>query len=867
MNTSTIRQKFLDFFGQRQHVVKDSFSMIPQDDPTLLFISAGMAPFKPYFLGMKTDIKRAATCQKCFRTTDIENVGYTTRHQTFFEMLGNFSFGDYFKKEAIAWAWEFIIKEMGLPKDLLYISLHHTDDEALQIWHRDIGVPMDHLIKLGDKDNFWTIGVGPSGPCSEIYIDQGPSLGCGQPSCAPGCDCPRYLEFWNLVFTQYNRAEDGTLTPLEKKNIDTGMGLERLAAIMQGKTDNFDNDVFVGIIKHVEEIAGRGYQDSPQVRTAMRFVGDHIRALSIALSDGAMPGNEGRSYVLRKILRRAARFGYRYLGQDKPFLHSIVPTVARIMDVYPEVQKNIDHVTRVIHGEEERFLVTLKTGTDMLNDLLSQLKKQGVKELGGSQAFLLHDTYGFPLDLTREICREEGIIVDEKAFQSELEKQRERGRANVVSAFANFSEINPASFPETNFTGYETFEGEGRVLEIVDTDKGSLVITDVTPFYATSGGQVGDIGLIRGKNGGVFRVEATEKIEHVTIHRGTWESGRFAKTHRVTLSVDVAARRAIMRNHTTTHLLHKALQEILGAHVKQAGSHVATDRMRFDFTHFESISRETLAEIEHRVNLRILDAMPVQTKVTTYDDAVKNGAMALFGEKYGDRVRMVGVGQYSRELCGGTHVSNSAEAGFFAILSEASVAAGVRRIEAVTGEAAYHRFEGLRQEMSQLAKMLDCAPQALLERTAKVCQETEELKKELQELRKKDVKDRLKTARDQAKTFGRLQAILLRADGLTMDEMKDLADQLLDGRENLVALLAGGGEKANFVLKATKDLVAQGFHAGKLIKDIAKEAGGSGGGKSELATAGGKEPGKIDAAMKAGEAILTAWVPGVVAGK
>ncbi|HNV70598.1 MAG TPA: alanine--tRNA ligase, partial [Candidatus Ozemobacteraceae bacterium] len=449
MNTATIRSKFLDFFGRQHHVVKNSFSILPQDDPTLLFISAGMAPFKPYFLGLKTDIKRAATCQKCFRTTDIDNVGYTFRHHTFFEMLGNFSFGDYFKKEAIAWAWEFITKDLGLPKDRLHVSVHHSDDEAYQIWNRDMGVPADHLVKLGDKDNFWTIGVGPSGPCSEIYIDQGPALGCGDPKCAPGCDCARYLEFWNLVFTQYNRAEDGTLTPLEKKNIDTGMGLERLAAIMQGKTDNYDNDVFQGIVRHVEEITHRRYNDSTQIRTAMRVVGDHVRALSVALADGAMPGNEGRGYVLRKILRRAARFGYRYLGQEKPFLYQIVPTISRILDVYPEIQQNLDHVSRVIHGEEERFLVTLKTGSEILTDFIGRLRKDGKAELDGGRAFLLHDTYGFPLDLTREICREEKMTVDEKGFATELEKQRERGRANAVSAFVNFSDINPSQYPAT----------------------------------------------------------------------------------------------------------------------------------------------------------------------------------------------------------------------------------------------------------------------------------------------------------------------------------------------------------------------------------------------------------------------------------
>ncbi len=856
MNTATVRSKFLDFFKGHEHYVRGSFSLIPQDDPTLLFNSAGMAPFKPYFLGLKTDLKRAATCQKCFRTTDIENVGYTARHHTFFEMLGNFSFGDYFKKDAIAWAWEFITKVVNLDVKKLYVSVHHSDDEAREIWHKSIGVASDHIITLGDKDNFWTIGVGPSGPCSEIYIDQGPGIGCGSPDCAPGCDCPRYLEFWNLVFTQYNRAEDGALTPLKKKNIDTGMGLERLAAILQGKLDNFENDVFSGIVGAVEKHTGKHFAEGGKTRTALKVVADHVRALSFAIADGALPGNEGRGYVLRKILRRASRFGYKYLGQEEPFLHTIVPTVARIMDSYPEVGQNLELVTRVVKSEEERFLQTLKTGSEMLNGYIADLKKAGAKQLDGGRAFQLHDTYGFPLDLTREICKEEQLLVDETGFNTELEKQRERGRANVVSAFVNFSAINPAEYGKTVFTGYTTMTDTSTVLNVVEAGDELLVITDRTPFYAASGGQIGDHGVIRGK-GAEFAVHTTDKVEDVFIHRGRWAgTARFGKGDQVELHVDTTSRRATMRNHTATHLLHKALQELLGGHVKQAGSAVDPDRLRFDFTHFQSIDPTTLGAIEQRVNDRVLESLPVNTVETSYDEAVKLGAMALFGEKYGDVVRLVRVGNYSKELCGGTHISNSSEIGMFAILGESSIASGVRRIEAVTGAGAYARLQSMRQETRDLAKVLDCDPKSLLQKAEKLVSRVGELEKEIEAARKSDAKGQIEKARQSVRVIGGAQAIIARVDGMGAPELQQMTDELVGSRENVLCLLAGGGEKATFVLKISKDLVGKGLNAGKLIKEIAKIAGGSGGGRPDMATAGGKEPAKIDEALKAAESLI-----------
>jgi alanyl-tRNA synthetase len=857
VKTAIIRQKFLDFFGKNDHKVEKSAPLIPQDDPTLLFISAGMAPFKPYFLGLKTDLSRAASCQKCFRTTDIENVGYTARHHTFFEMLGNFSFGDYFKKEAIALAWEFITRELGLPTDKLYVSVHHSDDEAWNIWHNDMNVPADRIVKLGDKDNFWTIGVGPSGPCSEIYIDQGEEIGCKSPDCAPGCDCARFLEFWNLVFTQYDRAEDGSLTPLERKNIDTGMGLERLASIMQGKKDNFENDVFSGIVKKAEDITGHRFTDGGKTRTALKVVSDHVRALSFALSDGALPGNEGRGYVLRKILRRASRFGFSYLGQDKPFLHKIVPTVAEIMADYPEVKENADHVIRIVKNEEERFLQTLKTGSEMLSEYIEQLRAEKTEILSGEKAFLLHDTYGFPLDLTREICQEQNFRVDEKGFDVELEKQRERGRANVVSAFVNFQSINPGNYPQTEFTGYDCMQGTGEVLDVIEEGEETIIVVDKTPFYAEAGGQIGDNGIIS-SGSARFAVKTTEKTEGVYLHIGKWQTAeKFKKGDKVDLAVDFATRKATMRNHTATHLLHKALQQVLGDHVKQAGSYVNPERLRFDFTHFESISPDDLEKIENLVNEKILESLEVSKNEMSYDDAVKTGAMALFGEKYGDRVRVVTVGDYSRELCGGTHLNNSAEIGLFAITSEASIAAGVRRIEAVSGSCSLEIMHQLKKNERELARLFDCEQKGLVHKAEKILAENKELRKELDKLRKSQAHGKIDQIKATARQISDVSVILSRADGLSVDELKELCDELIgNANGKTLALLATGGDKAGFVIKISKDLVQKGLHAGKIIKEVAKVAGGGGGGRPDMATAGGKDVEKIDEALVQAEKLI-----------
>lgn len=857
MKTAELRQKYLDFFKKNGHKIEKSVPIIPQDDPTLLFISAGMAAFKPYFLGLKRDISRAASCQKCFRTSDIENVGYTARHHTFFEMLGNFSFGDYFKKGAIELAWEFITKELNMPTEKLYISVHHSDDEALNIWHKDMGVPLDRIVKLGDADNFWTIGVGPSGPCSEIYIDQGLEVGCGDAKCAPGCECPRFLEFWNLVFTQYDRAEDGTLTPLERKNIDTGMGLERLAAILQGKTDNFENDVFVGIVGKIEELTGKKFSEGGITKTALKVVADHIRALSIALADGALPGNEGRGYVLRKILRRASRFAHSYLGQDNPFLYKLVPAVAKAMDYYTEIAENQEHIVRIVKGEEERFLLTLKTGSEMLNGFINELKGKNTKVLAGKEAFLLHDTYGFPLDLTKEICAEQGLEVNEEEFNVELEKQRERGRANIVAAFVNFSAVNPADYVATEFTGYDKLADQGKVLDVIEQNDSVLVITNQTPFYGEAGGQVGDCGVIEGK-GARFEVQTTEIVEGVYMHMGSWAGeSRFAKGDEVSLVVNKDRRRATMRNHTATHLLHKALKQVLGDHVKQAGSLVSPERLRFDFTHFEGIEAKTLETIENLVNEQILEAQGVGIAHKTFDEAVKGGAVALFGEKYGDNVRVISVGDYSMELCGGTHIDNSAEIGLFSIVSEASIAAGVRRIEAVTGKGSLELLHGMRQGDRELAKTLDCDQKSLLIRAEKLMSEAKELKKEVERLRKSSAQGLVAGIKNTGKQIGEAKVFVAKADGLSVDEMKEMADELVaNAKGEAVALLGSEGEKASFVLKISPQLVKKGVHAGKLIKEVAGVAGGGGGGRPDMASAGGKEPSKTQEALNHGEKLI-----------
>ncbi|NLM16740.1 MAG: alanine--tRNA ligase [Candidatus Riflebacteria bacterium] len=858
MKTNEIREKFLKYFGNHDHKVYKSASLIPTDDPTLLFTSAGMASFKAYFLGLKRDVSRAASCQKCFRTTDIENVGYTARHHTFFEMLGNFSFGDYFKKEAIAYAWEFSTKELNIPGDRIHISVFKDDDEAYDIWKNSMGVPSERIVKLGEKDNFWTIGVGPSGPCSELYVDLGEKVGCGKPDCGPGCDCPRFLEFWNLVFTQFNRAEDGTLTPLERKNIDTGAGLERVASILQGKTDNFESDAFTPIVNCVEKLTGHKFTESQQVKTAIKVVSDHARALAFAIADGGMPSNEGRGYVLRKILRRASRFAYSYLDQDKPFLHKIVPTVIEAMPSYPEVKENQAYITSLMIGEEEKFLQTLKSGSRILDDYIYDLKKKKDTVLPGEKAFMLHDTYGFPLDLTKEICMEQGLKVDEKGFEAELEKQKERGRANAVSAFVNFSAIDPANYTETQFTGYTDLAGEAKVLDAIKHEDGSaIVITDKTPFYAEAGGQAGDAGKITAGEA-IFSVEKTEQAEGVYMHIGKWATEKtFAKGDKVTMQVDAQRRMDTKRNHTSTHLLHKALKEVLGDHVKQAGSYVGPDRLRFDFNHFKAVSDEQLEEIENKVNVEILKAEPVKTQVMNFDEAVASGAQALFGEKYGDTVRVVSVGTYSKELCGGTHLANSSEAGAFTIISESSIASGVRRIEALTGMAAIDELHKTRKREKEVAKVLDCDVPGIAKKAEKLLSSAKEQRKEIEELKQELLKAEVHKLNKFAKTQNNVTYISANMKDLSVKDMKSLADDYMSANNSTdLIFLASAADKANFVLKLSPKLVDKGLNAGKLVKEIAQFADGSGGGKPDYATAGGKSPEKLATAMTEGEKII-----------
>ncbi|RCK74620.1 MAG: Alanyl-tRNA synthetase [Candidatus Ozemobacter sibiricus] len=882
MDTATIRRTFIEFFQSKGHTFVPSSPVIPQDDPTLLFTNAGMNQFKPIFLGQVDPnspmgrLRRAANSQKCIRAggkhNDLEDVGRDTYHHTFFEMLGNWSFGDYFKAEAIEWAWELLTAVYKIPADRLYATYFQgepslglaPDEETRQLWLRYL--PPDRVLPGSMKDNFWEMGAtGPCGPCSEIHYDR---IGGRHAAALVNTGDPNVIEIWNNVFIQFNRKEDGSLEPLPAKHVDTGMGLERLASVLQGKMSNYDTDLFTPIFEAIRRetgarpYAGRvGADDVDNVDTAYRVIADHIRTLTFALTDGAVPGNLGRNYVLRRILRRAVRYGRQMLNAPDGFFSRLVPVVVETLgDAFPELRRDPQRIMAILREEEESFGRTLDRGLKLFAKLVETMPPGGV--IPGAEAFKLYDTYGFPIDLTALMAAEKRLTVDMAGFEAEIEKQRARGRASLLAALPAdaFKALDLGGVPPTRFLGYETLGAEATVVKVFpgEGDRPAIVVTDATPFYAASGGQVGDVGLIAGP-GGTFEVATTEKHGEIWLHLGRWaDQGRFAPGERVRLEVEPRLRRPTMRNHTATHLLHKALREFLGEHVKQAGSLVAPDRLRFDFSHYQAIPADTLAAIEQRVNERILENLPVQVLEMSYDEAVKTGAMALFGEKYGDRVRVIKVGDYSKELCGGTHVAATGQIGLFRIVSESSIAAGVRRIEAITGEAVLERLRTVEREAHELARLFECEPKALAARAGKVLEELRDLRKELEALRQNDVRGRLEQLRAQARAIGDVKAIVARVDGLTVDEMKQIADDLLANQPNGVALLAGGGEKANFVLKVGKEVVPRGVHAGNLIREIAKVAGGGGGGRPDMATAGGKEPAKIDAALAKGEELLRA---------
>jgi alanyl-tRNA synthetase len=864
-----IRQAFLDYFRNHDHEIVKSASLIPRDDPTLLFTNAGMVPFKRVFLGEeKRDYLRAASSQKCVRAggkhNDLENVGRTARHHTFFEMLGNFSFGDYFKTEAIHLAWDLLIKVYGLPLNRLYVSVYFKDEEAYGIWQQDIGLPAERIIRLGEKDNFWSMGdTGPCGPCSEILIDQGPHLGCDRPDCAPGCDCDRYLEIWNLVFMQFNRDSNGRLNPLPKPSIDTGMGLERIAAVIQGVPNNFLTDLFKDIILAVKDLSGISLGQNEETDVAIKVICDHSRALAFLLADGAMPSNEGRGYVVRRILRRAARFG-KVLGIDRPFLFRLTQVVAEMMaDHFPEVLEHKAFTSQVIQKEEERFLETLDFGLRLLNEEIDRLQDKKELVLPGSLVFKLYDTYGFPLDIIQDVIRDKGLSLDQEGFQSHMEHQREMSRqAWKGSGDREIQDGYKALMArdlKNRFNGYETLETTSSIIALIE--KGQEVsetesrepielVTSETPFYAESGGQTGDRGIISSAKG-LFKVEDALSLPNgLILHRGRLQQGSLAVGDQVLLSVSKDQRISTARNHTATHLLHGALRRILGEQVKQAGSLVNAQRLRFDFSHYSALSSKELQEVEDLVNEQIRLNLPVNTLIMDYDQAKAAGAIALFEEKYGDRVRMVKVGDFSQELCGGTHTTRTGDLGLFKILSEGSIASGVRRIEAVTGKEALHMVHQEENWLRALGEMLKVGPEDLLSRVEKLLAQQKELERTITRLNKSLLSGGgVENILSQARTIDGINILAASVGAGDAKELRDLADSLRDRLKSGIVVLGGVNEgKVFLVTVVSKDLTG-GYHAGKIIKRIAKALGGDGGGRPDMAQAGGNRPDLLESTL------------------
>lgn len=864
LGLNEIREKFLSFFESKGHLRLPSFPLVPQNDASLLLINAGMAPLKPYFTGKEIPPRsRVTTCQKCIRTPDIERVGKTARHGTFFEMLGNFSFGDYFKNEATAWAWEFITKVLELPEDRLWVTIYEDDDEAFEIWTKKVGIPADRIVRMGKDDNFWEIGQGPCGPCSEIYFDRGPEHGCGSPDCAVGCECDRFVEFWNLVFTQFDKDENGNYNRLAHPNIDTGMGLERIAAIMQDVDNLFEVDTIRNIMKRIIEFTGVKYHENEKTDVSLRVITDHIRSTTFMISDNISPSNEGRGYVLRRLLRRAARHG-KLLGLDKPFLYKIADTVIdESKGAYPELEAKREYIKKIIKTEEERFDETIDTGLSILSSYIDELRAENKTILDGENAFKLYDTYGFPIDLTIEILEENGMTVDRDGFDHEMTEQRERARnARSVGDEAGWSEDIFSTLPKdsvTEFTGYDNLETTAHVTaivcngEIVDSANDgadAAIITDKTVFYGESGGEVGDHGTMfaPGFSGDVF--DCKKLHGNKTIHFTTINEGSISVGDEIKLSVDKKVRRAVARNHSATHLLQKALREVLGEHVAQAGSFVNSERLRFDFSHFEAMTPEQIAEVEQRVNNAIFEAMPVTKEYMSMDDAKKTGAMALFGEKYGDTVRVVKMGDYSTELCGGCHVNNTSEIVLFKILSESSAAAGVRRIEAITGEAVLNQLNAFGKALSHLADIMKVNPHELEERARNFIEEMKNNEKALAKLKSKMALMQLDNILTNVKTVDGVKIVCAQIDGLDNDTLLSISDRIKENHPCSVSVLVSVTDgKILFVSAATKEAVAKGVHAGKIIKDVAKIVGGGGGGKPDSARAGGKDISKIDNAL------------------
>ena len=867
-SVNDLREKFLSFFESKGHLRLPSFPLIPQGDKSLLLINSGMAPMKKYFTGeVEPPRHRVCTCQKCIRTPDLERVGHTARHGTFFEMLGNFSFGDYFKNEAIPWAWEFLTVTLGIPEEKLFPSVYEEDDEAFELWNKVIGVPAERITRLGKEDNFWEHGTGPCGPCSEIYFDRGEKYGCGSPDCKPGCDCDRYMEIWNNVFSQFNNMGDGTYTELEHKNIDTGMGLERLACVMQGVDNMFEVDGVRKILDKVVEISGKPYGEDKERDISIRVVTDHVRGATFMISDGVIPSNEGRGYVLRRILRRAARHG-KLLGIDREFLTEVCDVViAENVAGYPELGEKADYIKKVMSMEEDRFNATIDAGLAKLNELVADAKAAGKALLSGDDTFRLYDTYGFPVDLTREIAEEAGLELDDARFAELMKEQRERARAARanISGWAGTDKTALASLPATEFLGYTENTAEAKVLAIL-TEEGPedevsegecMIVLDKTPFYGESGGQVGDRGTLSGEKL-LLTVEDTKKTDGIFLHHATVQNGVLKVGDTVTAAIDADNRNDIRRNHTAAHLMQAALRKILGVHVEQAGQLVNAERMRFDFTHFAALTGEELKQVEDLVNAQILAALPVVTVETDMETARKEGAMALFGEKYGAVVRMVKMGDFSVELCGGTHCANTANVGLFRIVSESSVAAGVRRIEAVTGRGVIALLNEKDAVIAETAKALKAgSPADMPTRAAALNGEISRQKKEIDALNQKIAASRADSLLTGAVQVGSVRLVAADLGSAGMDSARALCDSFKDKYADMVVVLAvSTGDKLNFVGAAGPDAVKAGAHAGKLLGAVAAVTGGKGGGRPDSATSGGKDASKVADALAQAKDIL-----------
>lgn len=873
MGLNEIRSKFLEFFESKGHYVANSYSLVPNNDKSLLLINSGMAPLKNYFSGVEVPPSvRMCTSQKCIRTGDIENVGITARHATFFEMMGNFSFGDYFKRESIKWGWEFVTEWLNIPEDKIWVTVYEEDDDSYDIWAKEMNFPEERMVRLGKDDNFWEIGTGPCGPCSEIYFDRGEEYGCDNPDCKPGCDCDRYLEFWNHVFTQFDRDEEGNYSLLENKNIDTGMGLERMGCIMQGVDTIFEVDTIKSILEAVEKLTGVKYGENPKNDISIRIITDHIRAVTFLVSDGVLPSNEGRGYVLRRLLRRAARHG-KLLGVKELFLQKLIDEVIKVNDkAYPVLVEKESYIKKVVGIEEEKFNETIDQGTEILNSYIEVLKNEGKTVLSGQEAFKLYDTYGFPIDLTKEILEEEHLSVDEEAFNEEMEKQKERARNARGNMDGESWKEDPLSKLESTvdstFNGYSEIYGEGTIEAIVkddelvqsaeEGDKVSIVL-DNTTFYPEGGGQVGDCGLITNENL-VLEVLNTKKGANNSIkHIGIIKSGRISNGDKVKTLVDRETRMSAARNHSATHLLHKALREVLGEHVNQAGSLVTPERLRFDITHFEAISNEELKVIEEKVNNVILSSLDIKCDIMNIKEAKEKGATALFGEKYGDEVRVVSMGDHSTELCGGTHLTNTSQVGMFKILSEGGVAAGVRRIEAITGKAVYEYLKERDGIISEVCVNLKSKEDNLIQRISSLLEENKNLSKELHDMKAKMSLQSVDSIFDSKVEVNGVNLITNKFEGMDMDTLRETADNLRDKLGSGVVVLANVvDDKVNFVVTATKDVLDKGIHSGNIVREVAKIAGGKGGGRPNMAQAGASDVSKVDQALSyASEVIKT----------